>query len=262
MWKALFDSVRGTAHIDSGAPCQDACRVLAIRGSDGEYLVAVCADGAGSAELSHIGAEIACDRFIDLARGAIESDRGCLPASREDAVAWCAEVRRVIDERAAELLAPIRSLACTLLAAILGPRHSVFIQVGDGAMVAAKHGVFGVVFWPQSGEYANTTNFVTDESADCAVDFCLHEGELHEYVAFTDGLERLALRFAEQTVHVPFANSLLAPLRRSQPLDLEDYFVRLRDYLASEKINERTNDDKTLILATRNQGQDHASSIS
>ena len=54
MWQHIAASVAGTSHARNGAPCQDACRVQAIRQGGRHYLVMVCSDGAGSASLSEM----------------------------------------------------------------------------------------------------------------------------------------------------------------------------------------------------------------
>src|SRR5215212_8618528 len=69
MWKYGFASVIGTAHvrasITASAPLQDASRAEVVVDSCGnEILIAVAADGAGSAPHSATGASTACDRFI------------------------------------------------------------------------------------------------------------------------------------------------------------------------------------------------------
>ena len=64
-----------------------------------------------------------------------------------------------------------------------------------------------------------------------------------------DGLERLVLKFEDQTVHEPAIIPMLNAIRKSETG--EEFFVPLREFLNSKSINERTDDDKTLVLATR-----------
>ena len=89
MWRLLKESVEGTAHRRTGAPCQDSCAGTATRPGQEDFLVLACADGAGSAELSGEGSARACQRFVELACEALqrgeaealltaEGLRGCL----------------------------------------------------------------------------------------------------------------------------------------------------------------------------------------
>ena len=103
------------------------------------------------------------------------------------------------------------------------------------------------VFWPQVGEYANTTWFVT--SADFEQMLQVRGEAVDEVALFTDGLQMMALHFATRSVHRPFFEPLFAALRgAAQP---EDLVVPLRAFLDSPAVNERTDDDKTLVLAVR-----------
>jgi hypothetical protein len=67
---------------------------------------------------------------------------------------------------------------------------------------------------------------------------------------FSDGIERLVLKFESRTAHQPFFNSFIAPVRNGDAEGLnQNLSVLLRQYLDSPGVNARTDDDKTLILA-------------
>lgn len=271
MWKAVYISERGTAHIEDGTPCQDFCRVRTVNGAGGPFLIAACADGAGSACHAHIGADLACWSFTDHLSNVVNAGQLHEGVVREDAVEWCETIRKVLIERAERLQVPLREFACTLLGAVVGESNGVFLQIGDGAMVVSEGDDCEPIFWPQSGDYANTTNFLTDSNYEESLDFCVRPGRIKKFAAFTDGLERLILRFADRTVHSPALLPMLdairhdgppAPPLRSSALvlkqdavrrddDEKPYFALLRRFLQSERVNERTNDDKTLILAVQ-----------
>jgi hypothetical protein len=65
----------------------------------------------------------------------------------------------------------------------------------------------------------------------------------------TDGMERLALRFDSLTPHPPFFRPLFEALRATTNVDAltED----LRQFLQSDSVQNKTDDDKTLVLASR-----------
>jgi hypothetical protein len=131
--------------------------------------------------------------------------------------------------------------------AILGPTSSCFFQIGDGAMIVGHDGVYGVVFWPQSGEFANSTNFITSNEYRDRLEFRNVKTRFTDAALFTDGLERLALRFDSQIPHVPFFNPLFQALRGSD--DVARLNEGLRGFLSSPSVQNRSDDDKTLILA-------------
>ena len=248
MWKAIYTSVRGTSHHDGNLPCQDACRVVALQQEAGQVLVVLCSDGAGSATHSERGAELACDHLLALIQRGLEVT-GFTAIDRETVIGWLDTVRSRLAEESELLQVPIRELACTVVAAVVAEDEAVFFQIGDGATVIARGEEYASVFWPQSGEFANTTNFLTCETYQSHLEFSRLPERIDEVASFTDGLERLALRFHDQTVHSPFFTPMFRALRQTK--DTELLFEPLRAFLESEKVNDRTDDDKTLVLATR-----------
>jgi hypothetical protein len=67
----------------------------------------------------------------------------------------------------------------------------------------------------------------------------------------TDGLIRLALDLAENEPYAPFFDPLLQ--FAAQVEDVELAADDLSNFLASERVCERTDDDKTLVLVVRNE---------
>ena len=80
MWKLVYGSVRGTSHVQSGQPCQDHCAGSVV----GPNAVAACSDGAGSAELSHLGSRRAVERFLEEATQSL----GVTAPEREVIESW------------------------------------------------------------------------------------------------------------------------------------------------------------------------------
>ncbi|HEX8825551.1 MAG TPA: protein phosphatase 2C domain-containing protein, partial [Archangium sp.] len=135
-----------------------------------------------------------------------------------------------------------------LLTAVVGEHGSVFAQVGDGAIVVRRGGDYVPVFWPQVGQYANSTWFLTSRDMEQVLEVTCGE-PVDELAVFTDGLQMLALHFASRSVHRPFFESLFSTLREAaRP---EELVVPLRTFLDSPAVNARTEDDKTLVLALR-----------
>jgi Protein phosphatase 2C len=140
-----------------------------------------------------------------------------------------------------------------LLGAIIGPKAGALFQVGDGAIVYSTQSSDNIpvlAFWPERGEYENTTFFVTQSNFLDQMHFCLVQEQVYEIALLSDGLQRLALNYQMKSAHEPFFSGLFAPLRRTQRQDVSVLNAQLSDYLDSSKVNDRTDDDKTLILAT------------
>lgn len=248
MWRCISGSVRGPSHSKSGAPCQDSHLTRELSRLGEGSLVACVADGAGSASMSQDGSALACETIVELATELFDSTGGSFETlTSEVAMAWTREAHERI-ERLAELRKEkIREYATTLCVACLSPGHAAFWQIGDGAIVVRRNGVFGVVFWPQSGEYANSTMFLTGEHFEQHVEYQAASGEFEDIALFTDGIERQALSFEGQTPHPPFFTPLFGALRSAaDPAALNPELAR---FLDSESMKSRSDDDKTVVLA-------------
>ncbi len=258
-WRTACASAAGTSHARSGVRCQDAGRCEVVQAVDGtEVLVASASDGAGSAALSEHGARCAVDSFQRAFTGAarLQPDLGFLDEAR--ARAWLAALQHEIAALAAAQGEAPRDYACTFLGAVVGPAAAVFLQVGDGAITVADargDDEHRWITWPQHGEFANATFFVTMAEAGDVMAFTRREpddarGQVRELALFTDGLERLILDFTARTVHTPSVRPILGWLAGTAPADGQPSAI-LAAYLDSASVNRRTDDDKTLVLATR-----------
>jgi hypothetical protein len=208
-------------------------------------VIAACSDGAGSAELSHLGSRRAVDRFLKEAVRSL----GDVAPEREAIEAWVDAARAtVLEEASAQGVQP-RQLACTLLGAVAGDAWTAYVQIGDGVIVFDGETGYELAFWPANGEYANTTRFLTDEDYRAHLRIEIVPWQVDEIALLTDGLQMLALDFAQARVHGPFFAPLFRTVR-SGP-DEETLRASLLEFMDSRRVNDRTDDDKTLLLATR-----------
>jgi len=167
---------------------------------------------------------------------------------------WLISFQREVTIRAEHDELKARDFACTLVIAIIGEQNAVFAQIGDGAIVVTspeEPDEYCYVFWPQKGEYANETYFATDHEAHTKIQYALIPRRIDEVAVLTDGIQNLALHYQTQSAHNPFFRPVFAWLRPASEDDADKFTASLTTYLASEKINQATDDDKTLILATR-----------
>ncbi len=255
MWKFLNESSQGTSHRAIGLPCQDASFVTPYRVGEEEVLILACADGAGSAIESQVGAALACAEGIRQATGFFDAGRSTADISPETLREWLLAIHNAITVEAEKREVSARDMACTFLMAVVGEQGCGFAQIGDGAIVVSRDDEMRTVFWPQSGEYHNMTRFISDSDFEEHVQIEVRGEAVDELALLTDGLQMLALSYANQTVHAPFLRGMFKALRDSE--DFQDLIVPMRQFLDSTAVNERTDDDKTLILATR-ASRDHA----
>ena len=247
-WKYAAASVVGTAHrkFPDGV-CQDAHAFDYVERLSA--FVGVISDGAGSASQAQRGSRIACDFVLER----IADTSPPLVFTKTLADDTLDELRGKLRSLAGSEGFQIRDFACTLLVAIICPDRSVFWQMGDGAMVFRERGEdqFKCAFWPEKGDYANMTYFVTDENAKEQLGFDVTNGEIVELGMFSDGLERLALDFAAGEAHTGFFIGLFPYMHDLPEGRCDELSSQIAHFLDSDRVNRRTDDDKTLILASR-----------
>ena len=248
-WKYLSSSVTGTAHSDRNEPGQDYCRTGAVSFGGQDFFIGLAADGAGSTTQGGTGAEIACEALYLRILSAIREGGNLSSITDGEIRTWVTTSREAILTRAQEDSQRLKEYACTLIGAVLSNDQAVFFQIGDGCIVTGDDSGYRTVFWPEQGEYANTTFFVTDEEFLEHIRIERRERPPAEIALFTDGLQNLVLSFSTRSVHEGFFRPLFAALRKNPGKGGFDLTSHLHALLSSSDVNARSDDDKTLILA-------------
>lgn len=252
-WRCAHASAIGLAHLNQNTVCQDRFLCRAIETARGEILIAVVADGAGSTTDGQRGAEIACEffagqiaEFLNAANASVES------LNADFGRRWIAYFQARIAEAAREEGKSVRDYASTLVGAVVGENGAAFYQIGDGAAVYSVSGKpesyrFGIE--PAESQYVNMTDFLTDETAGERLRFMFVEAAIEDLILFSDGIFAVAVNYQTNQPHEPFLMPMIAPLRNEN--SAEGLNEKLEKFLSSPKINEKTDDDKTIILASR-----------
>ncbi|MFA4860745.1 PP2C family serine/threonine-protein phosphatase [Methanoregula sp.] len=249
-WKHIAATVTGISHLNRNEGGQDYCRVQVVQFGDREYFIGLVADGAGSTADGGVGAQIACDTILGCITVSIRDTGELSGISHEDVEHWVSAARDAIARQAEMSSKPLREYACTLLGAVIADNHARYFQIGDGGIVIHEEAGYTAVFWPDQGEYANTTYFITDEAFLSHLSQQSSASPPDEIALFTDGLQNLVLSFSRKVPHDGFFKPLFETLRKSCGGENPILTEQLRTFLTSREINERSDDDKTLILAT------------
>lgn len=252
-WKFTCASVTGKAHSDRGECGQDSCSSGIIQLSDSEFFIGIAADGAGSTTDGGRGAEIACRTLYSHITDTVRESGDLSCITDKDVRDWITASREAIIADAQERGKRLREYACTILGSVAGKDHAVFFQIGDGAIVTSSGPEYQTIFWPEQGEYANTTFFITDEQY---LDH-LHvhyAGSPDEIALFTDGLQNLVLSFSQKKAHPGFFKPLFSALRKDPENGFTGFSAQLGSFLCRDDITARSDDDKTLVLAVRMTG--------
>lgn len=252
VWRTAAASAVGSSHASEDRGCEDASAVRRLNTSSGEVLILAASDGAGSSARAAEGSRRAVDAFCEIVGEdlASHSDGGLNEARMR---LWLDGVREQMMLLADRANAPLRDFAATLLAVVLTEEAAAFVQLGDGAIVfPGDEGAWTWMFEPHKGEYANETSFITDETAIANASVAVLAPSPDEIAIFTDGLERLLIQEGpDRAVVGAFFEQMMPPVRLLAGPSSPDLDASLSGYLSSDVINSRTDDDRTLILASR-----------
>jgi serine/threonine protein phosphatase PrpC len=237
----------GTAHVRLDLPCQDA---VAYQADEHNLLVAL-SDGAGTAERSQYGAQTAVQAALDSLAAALDTSLpGEQPGWQDTLHAAFAAARAALESLAEIEEQPLRAYAATLILAVATADRLVVAQLGDGAVVAGESPEeLYLVNRAQRGEYANETYFLTQEDALEQVQVAVYERAVNLLAVMSDGLTRLAMQLPAQEPYLPFFQPLLAFAAHAN--EEEQAAGHLVEFLTSERVCDRTDDDKSLVLAVR-----------
>ena len=242
----------GSSHTRVGTPCQDSATCIELGLKDNSVLLAVISDGAGSAKFSEIGSRLVVQGFARCVVSHLRTRNSLEYITQEVIREWMDDIRERIFHAAELRATEPRQMAATLVGAVICADRAIICHVGDGACVLRRKGsnLWEVPSWPAHGEYASSTYFVTDDP-EPRLDFISIEGEFSELAIFSDGIERLALDFISKSATERFFDPMFAPLAKVDAGRDRALSASLRKFLDSPRVLERTDDDKSLVLARR-----------
>jgi hypothetical protein len=205
------------------------------------------ADGLGSVSNSERGARLAVEAAVKFVSQRIQ-EPGHDPVQNL-AVGAIAAARAALEDDAGDNGHDLRSLACTLIVAVfVGGRLSV-AQVGDGGAVAQVGDQFQLVTRLSDSEYLNEVIPLTSAAWRTDLRYGTRLTEVRGVALFSDGMIHAVFR-PEHGVLLPFAGFLEPVFRYARGLDVPDKGSEaLAQLLASKKLGEHCDDDKTLALA-------------
>jgi hypothetical protein len=246
-WSIVGASVAGTGHIERNIPCQDAHRIWY---GPGVEIVLAVADGAGSAAHAELGSTEA----VELGVGVMWAHFLRRPGARANIYLAVknafATIRDEMERYAAQKLISLDSLATTLTIVVVMPDCIAVAQTGDGLVATINDlGELKSLAQPQSGEHANETFFITGSGGATPGFVEVYAPAPAAVAVLTDGLVPMAADFKDHKPYPGFFEPMFDAV--SQSSDASALQKHLETFLMSDRVNSRTNDDKTLVLAVR-----------
>jgi len=252
-WRVIHASATGTSHVGRNEGCQDRYSFQLLEADGDEFLIVAVSDGAGSSSFSDVGAETIVNGFVDAVAQHFEIGEKFGSLDANFGRLWIAYCREQLQALANLKNVAVREFAGTFLGAIIGRERSLFYQLGDGAIVCSPSGDKDSYYFavnPPEQAYVNTTFFVTDQNAEENLLFEPVDEHIGDLVMFTDGIQSLAIDFRSSLPFEPFLIQMLDPLHRTD-FEAEPLIRTLKSFLESDRVCERTDDDKTVVLASR-----------
>ena len=247
-WIITAGSVIGTSHSSQGEAKQDSVSVV----DDQKGNISFClSDGAGSSKHSELSSNITA-KFMAEALSK-------LPEMIEEkgTGSWINDyiIQCIIDLRSAlykEFLTyDLRDYHCTLVAGILLKDTCLVAHIGDGAVLSGTSTVkdnciaFNEKLYlsePENGEYKNETFFLTEPNwlKHLRIKVIPNVSWL---IAGTDG--GIDLLSVGDRLNDDLVSAFLLDLINCSPANLHQ---QIDDMMSSTKADERTNDDKSLVI--------------
>ncbi len=265
-WKAIACSETGTSHQKLDFPCQDYADFIRVNDSgkkdnNGNIIIGAVSDGAGSCKYSNRGSELAVEKALEdlagwpnfLKYNNKDSSPEILKEFADNAFKQTLrKIQEAFNTEAKKINCSPRDLSCTLLVVVATPDWLAAMQIGDGFIVIKKpEAQYQLLFHPSKGEYANETTFVTASNALEMMQVEISFGAQEFICASTDGLERLAINIKDWQPHAPFFEMFKKALEtRSE----KEEKISTQEWLDSEIVNNRTDDDKTLLVCCYDPG--------
>ncbi len=242
MWKYSSCAVQGKGHIRSQTPCQD--KTLTVF-RNGVYVISL-SDGAGSAKLSHFGAECVVNSIADLLTSRFD-ELFEEPDGRVVKVTIMTWLLNSIQGEAESRACNKKDLASTLLAVAVKEERFIVAHIGDGVVGYLDGPQLKVASAPSNGEHANETYFVT--SADAISKMKLFKGSIRDkagFVVMSDGTEQSMYNKRTSTL----SSAIIKLMQRNVLLDEKSMNSQLEQTFR-DIISTKTHDDCSIAILAR-----------
>jgi hypothetical protein len=231
-WRLVCASYRGLQHVADGSPRQDA---FALTYADAAINVAV-ADGLGSANLSHIGAQLACERGVRILAQAA-------PRARADFQKVYEQIQAEFFNNAKQAQAAPREFATTLQLLRIDRHGCWYARLGDGGGVLVDR---NRVKWLGGSDRSDMgVSNLSDPTALSRLECdAFPASGVVAFLLFSDGLEDIFLDEDKQNAHEENVRKMIVLVQKNE---LRDLVRSINNFLSSD-FGKDLKDDKTIIV--------------
>ena len=244
MWNVIQCAIQGRGHIKSNTPCQDKTYSMIT----GTMQVIALADGAGSARLSHYGAETVtkfiCSELSEKFDAYFADNDGV--AVKQQLIEG---LLKSLNETAKQLDCETKELASTLLVVAVKNNQFIIAHIGDGVIGYLKNNELKIASQPENGEFVNTTVFTTSKDAIMTMKLIKGSlGEIQGFVLMSDGTETSLYSKKERKL----ADVLKKIMQMATIVSADKVEEQLKQSFESVIINATTDDCSIAMLVKTN----------
>lgn len=244
MWNVIQCAAQGRSHIKSDIPCQD----KTYSAFDNDTQVIALADGAGSAKLSHYGAETVtkfiCSELTEKFNTYFSDNDGA--SVKQQLIEG---MLKSLSETANQLECEIKELASTLLFVAIKNNQFIIAHIGDGVVGYLKNDEMKIASQPENGEFVNTTVFTTSKDAIMTMKLIKGSlGEIQGFVLMSDGTETSLYSKKERKL----ADVLKKIMQMSTIISVDKVQEQLEQSFENVIVNATTDDCSIAMLVKRN----------
>lgn len=245
MWNIIQCAVQGRGHVKSDIPCQD--KTYSAVANDTQVIA--LADGAGSARLSHYGAETVtkyiCSELTDKFDVYFADNDGV--AVKQQLIEG---LLKSLNETAKQLECQTKELASTLLFVAVKNEQFIIAHIGDGVIGYLKNNELKVASHPENGEFVNTTVFTTSKDAIMTMKLIKGSlGQIQGFVLMSDGTETSLYSKKEQKL----ADVLKKIMQMSTVISTNKVQEQLKQSFENVIIKATTDDCSIAMLVKKNE---------
>jgi hypothetical protein len=147
---------------------------------------------------------------------------------------------------------PLKKLACTLIVAFTWEGFLTTGHIGDGAVTALTGDEIIIISDPGDSEYMNEVTPLTSGKIKNNIRINENIPDVRVFAVFTDGCQRafLVRKNGEYLPYEPFFRPIFSYAQ--DVTDEEEASGEIVGFLSSGKMEENSDDDKTLVIAVLN----------
>lgn len=232
-------SVTGNYHKQKGLMCQD---FFAYKRT-GNKLVAVIADGAGSAKYGRLGAKYICET---LCRVLSTYSSNNIRQQIIDAIEITRDALICHRLNSAKNESGLIDFSATLVGVVYDGKRGLFFHIGDGAAIAIGRDKTQqyIISEPENGIFSSETFFFTMDDWKDSLRFTPFK-KVDSLFLMTDGVTGFALKKDMHTIKDGFVLPIDAFLKAEK--NTKRASTALTNTLATPKASRLSSDDKTLM---------------